>query len=166
MHALPAGRVVVGVDDSIAGLQALRLAVDEARQRGVPLRAVRTWRLSANWAGAQMRQWSQEIVAEQATRLRETFATAMGGVPADVRVELVVIEGAPGPVLVDQAAGEDDLIVVGTPARGRGRSAAGVAQYCRHHAGCPVLVVPPPAMARLGRPRALVRRMRRELSRM
>ena len=144
MRAQPAGRVVVGVTDSMAGLQALRVAGEEARRRGVTLRAVRAWRLSANWAGSQMRRWAREILAEETVELREAFAMAMGGVPADVPVELVVVEGAPGPALVGQATGEDDLIVVGTPARGRGWSAAGVAQYCRHYAGCPVLAGPSP----------------------
>ncbi|MBO0868140.1 MAG: universal stress protein [Micromonosporaceae bacterium] len=164
MQAQPAARVVVGVADSMAGLEALRVAVDEARRRGVKLYAVRAWRLPGNWPGAQMRQWSQEMVAEETARLNEAFAMAMGGVPAEVPVELIVAEGVPGPTLVSQAIGEDDLIVVGTPTRGRGWSVTGVAQYCRRHAGCPVLVVPPPSMARLGRPRALARRLRRSLS--
>src|SRR5262249_38092107 len=129
MRAQPAGRVVVGVADSLAGLQALRVAVDEARRRGVTRRGVRAWRPPATWAGAQMRRWSEEILAEEANRLREAFAMAMGRMPADVPVELLVVEGAPGPALVAQATGEDDLIVVGTPARGRGWSSVGVAQY-------------------------------------
>jgi hypothetical protein len=40
-----AGRVVVGVDDSPAGLSALSWAVDRARNGGAQLVAVRSWTL-------------------------------------------------------------------------------------------------------------------------
>ena len=40
------GRVVVGVDDSPAGLAALRWAMSFARSRGAQLVAVRVWGLS------------------------------------------------------------------------------------------------------------------------
>jgi hypothetical protein len=42
----PEGRVVVGVSRSLAGLQALRYAVAEARRRVAPLVAVRAWYLN------------------------------------------------------------------------------------------------------------------------
>jgi nucleotide-binding universal stress UspA family protein len=41
MRSQGAGRVIVGVDDSLAGLQALREAVTIARQRGMEVLAVR-----------------------------------------------------------------------------------------------------------------------------
>jgi hypothetical protein len=43
-------RVVVGVSQSLTGLQALRYGVAEARRRQVPLHAVRAWRLDMGMA--------------------------------------------------------------------------------------------------------------------
>jgi nucleotide-binding universal stress UspA family protein len=165
MNTQHGGRVIVGVSPSMAGLEALRVAVAHARARGVPLRAVRAWQLSPSFAGAQLAQWSREVADQHTLILRGAFDLAMGGLPADVPVELVVAFGQTGPTLVDQVEQDDDLIVVGTPDRGRRWSTIGVTQYCRRHAGCPVLVVPPPRMARLGRPAGLARRTRREADR-
>jgi len=158
--------VVLGVSDSMAGLEALRVAVAQARARGVPLCAVRTWYLSAGFAGEHTQQWSREIAAEQATILRAAFDEAMGGLPADIPVELIVTAGQPGPVLVGHASHDGDLLVIGTPDRARRWSTGGPAHYCRRHATCPVLVVPPHRMARLGRPVTLARKARREADRM
>ena len=44
-------RVVVGVGESLAALQALRYAVAEARRRGWALRAVRVWQAGTPWHG-------------------------------------------------------------------------------------------------------------------
>jgi len=43
MRGQAPGRVIVGVDDSLAGLQALREAVGIARQRGTEVLAVLTY---------------------------------------------------------------------------------------------------------------------------
>ena len=43
MDSQDTARVVVGVDNTLAGLQALRRAVAEARAREVPLHALRAW---------------------------------------------------------------------------------------------------------------------------
>jgi nucleotide-binding universal stress UspA family protein len=93
--------------------------------------------------------------------LRATFDTALGGVPTDVRVEAWVVEGPVAPALIRYASGEDDLLVVGagTPQRFWRR---GVADACVREATCPVVVVPPPAMARGGDTRTLARQLSRE----
>jgi hypothetical protein len=62
----------------------------------------------------------------------------------------MTIRGEPGPALVDAASFTGDLLVVGAGRRGwmariwHGR----VSRYCLTHALCPVVTVPPPALAR------------------
>jgi nucleotide-binding universal stress UspA family protein len=69
---------------------------------------------------------------------------AVGGIPSDVTVSVVVAVGKPGPELLAQAWRDDDLLVLGT--RGGRRwhhlRRASVSRYCTRRARCPVLVVP------------------------
>jgi nucleotide-binding universal stress UspA family protein len=156
------GRVIVGVAATIAGLQALRRAVEEARRRGVPLHAVRAWQFPTNWDGVDAAQWRQETADEAPAELRKAFELAFGGVPTDVDVRPVIVEGPPHRVLVAQADRDTDLLVVGVHRRRHPWFPVGFGQYCRRHARCPVLLVPPPELAMTGRLGALSRRLRRE----
>ena len=76
-------------------------------------------------------------------------ARPSAGVPDDLPVRVRVERGEPGPVLIDVADRPDDLLVIGTGRRspiGRAlRKSAG--RYCLAHAKCPVLAVPPSALA-------------------
>jgi hypothetical protein len=74
-------------------------------------------------------------------------------VPADLRVEPLAVRGDPGAVLVTVANKPDDVIVIGAGRRGAlGRLAAcRVSRYCLAHACCPVIAVPPSALAELSR---------------
>lgn len=178
------GRVVVGVDTTLSGLHALRLAVAEARVRGLPLHAVRTWspaqpdqlthdtagvpgiglmrRPAAEWRdGPAGRPTSAALAAAIVDR---AFAETMGGEPADVPVRTVVLPDAPGPVLVEYACRDNDLLVIGAGRRRFPRLRGGpVVRYCLRHASCPVLVVPPPPLTRAGSPKALIRQLWRDL---
>ena len=144
-------RVVVGVDGSIASLQALRQAVAEARRRGGELNVVHV-------DPAFVSSW-ESISASQVDRRTETalrivdnwLDEALGGPPADLPLRTTVIEEmAPGPALVGQVGGQDELLVIGASSSRRVgvRWAFGVGDYCTRHARCPVLVVPPPQLAR------------------
>jgi nucleotide-binding universal stress UspA family protein len=155
------GRVIVGVEDTPAGLRALRWAVAEARRRGVALHAVRTWRFSAGWQGADVGRYRREIATDAGFALVDAFATALGGIPNDVTVHALVLEGAPAPTLVRYADRDGDLIVVAASSR-RWLPWLGVDARCLRRAGCPVVVVPAPALARAGSARALARKLRRE----
>lgn len=155
------GRVVVGVDGSPAGLQALRWAVAEARRRGVDLYAVRVWRLSSDaWQGTDVGRWRTEIEDAATAEVRAAFLEALGGVPADVKVMAVAVEGPVAQSLLGYAHRDDDVLVVGAGTARRFRRTVG--QVCARTPGCPVVVVPPPALARSGSPRALARQLRRE----
>jgi len=79
-------------------------------------------------------------------RIREAFDDALGGLPDDVAVQLLVVRARPGPVLVEFADKPGDLLVVGCGGRSLLSSAlrGSVTRYCVAHARCPVLAVPPP----------------------
>jgi nucleotide-binding universal stress UspA family protein len=147
------GRVVVGVSGSPGSLQALRAAVDEARSRDAALIAVLAW-TPAGGEFAYHRAPCLELLRmserDAAWRLRNSFDEAFGTVPGDVRVELALIRGEAGAVLVGAADRPGDLLVVGAGPHGRiDRILHGAtARYCVARAGCRVLTVPPPELLR------------------
>ncbi len=151
-------RVVVGVNGTPAGLQALRYAVAEARRRGAALFAIRVWHSTPLWPGADIRQWRGEIEQAEADAVRAAFAEAFGCPPADLEIEALVVEGPVAQSLLGYAHRDDDLLVIGS---GRHRL-RGVARTCLRLASCPVVVVPPPALARTGSARSLARQLCRE----
>lgn len=144
-------RIVIGVHGSLGSLQALRYAVEEARERDVPLVPVTAW-VPPGGDLAEQRHPSpylRKIWREAAwERLWEAFDAGLGVVPADIRLEPHVVRGETGPVLVDLANQPGDLLVIGTGrrtviSRALRRS---VGRYCMAHATCPVLAVPPSAL--------------------
>jgi nucleotide-binding universal stress UspA family protein len=159
-------RVIVGIHTCVSGLGALRRAVIEARLRHAQLVAVRAWNPPTT-PGLAATTWRDELEADAALSVERAFADAMGGVPADVDVQMEIIQGQPGPALVWVAERDSDLLVVGTCQRGWPWHLAGspVTRYCVQHARCSVLVVPPHELGRAGR-RTLTRAMRREAERL
>ena len=153
-----AKRIVVGVDDSPAGLAAVRLAVSLARTAGVPIVAVRAWALGLpRHGGRRHRLRGREhphviLYFDAAEERREcgelvlkAFRAAVGGQPQDVAVTIETPEGDPGLMLTEIATAKGDILVVG---RERGQLMkhlvhGSVSSYCCEHAQCPVLVVPP-----------------------
>jgi nucleotide-binding universal stress UspA family protein len=146
-------RVVVGVDRTLAGLQALRRAVAEAQARGAELHPVRSW-IS-----------SRELGEEAARTVVDAFADSVGKLPQGMTLKPVVVAEAAGPALVRYACRDDDLLVLGAGRRAwwRREVSSAVVRYCVRHATCPVLVVPPPPLTRQRSPRELLRELRREL---
>lgn len=145
------GRVVVGVSGTPSSLEALRVAVAQARRRQEPLLAVLCWLPpggEVSYARAPhpdlLALWRAEAVA----RLHNSFDEALGGRPEGVEVLPMVVRGRPGPSLAEIADRADDLLVLGGGERGwparlfHGR----IARYCVAHAACQVLTVPPPAL--------------------
>jgi nucleotide-binding universal stress UspA family protein len=149
------GRIVVGLRDTLAGYQALRYAVTQARLHHAKLLAVRAVNGNA-YGGAS---WSASLEDMTARQLAETFAEALGGVPSDISLQVVSRQGPTGMVLVAAADRENDLLVMGGAGRHRltGPWTGSVARYCARHAICPVVIVPPPALARTGRTGRLAR---------
>jgi nucleotide-binding universal stress UspA family protein len=145
-------RVVVGVSGSPASIRALRVAAEHAHQAHIPLLAVHAW-VPPGGDLAERRCPSPELrsIWKRAAveRLQRAIDVAWGGLPAHVTVEHVVARGQAGPALVGIADSADDMLVVGAGRRGcLVRIWSGkVARYCQARARCPVLSVPPPALA-------------------
>lgn len=150
----PVAKVIVGVDGSLGSLEALRVAVQEARERGCPLVVAHV----VGWAGAE-ETW--EAARERGNRVvHDSIRDALGGVPADLRVTRTIVErAAPGPGLV-YLADADSLLVVGARLT-RSTWRAGVDTYLVRNAPCRVLTVPAPPLLRMARTRKARRDWRR-----
>ena len=145
-------RVIVGASGSPGSLRALRHAEDLARHSVATLIPVLAWTPPGGDVAARrqpcptlVRIW--EDAAWQ--RLWAALEAAWGEIPADVAVQPIVQHGQPGHVLVEAACHPDDLLVVGAGRRGAVARLAlsRVCRYCLAHAQCPVLAIPPPALA-------------------
>jgi nucleotide-binding universal stress UspA family protein len=159
-YGIRESRVIVGIQDSVAGLQALRHGVAEARRCGATVYLVRVVRSRAGYFGGVA--WRTELAVAAADYAQQVLVNAFGGIPRDVQVRTVALEGLVGPALVRFANGEDDLLVVGDAQHPgiRRRWSGHVARYCARWSTCPVLVVPPPALSRVDG-RTLARELRR-----
>jgi nucleotide-binding universal stress UspA family protein len=142
-------QVVVGVHGSVTSLAALRVARQQARDRDAILVPVLAW----SPVGGEMayrrapcpemlQLWRQHANE----RLSNAFDEAFGGHPCDVVVRSAVVRGEAGATLVQAAAGEGDLLVIGAGHRRllHRRVHGPIARYCLSHAACPVVLVPPP----------------------
>ena len=136
-------RIVVGVDGSPAAAAALRWALDEAGLRRATLEVVHTWVFPAidELPGGAVDQLVSDL-QRCATDVLDHVVDGIAGANPDVEVVRRVLEGSPGRVLTEIAAGAD-LLVVGSRGRGgfAGLLLGSVAQQCVHHARCPVVVV-------------------------
>lgn len=150
-----AGRVIVGTGGSPGSLRALRYGEVVARAHDAVLVPVLAWTPPGGdrSAGQHLRQEWHDIACQ---RLRDALVAVWGEVPGDLLVQPQVERGPAGWVLVNIARGPGDLLVVGAGRRGAlaRMTCSRVSRYCLAHADCPVLAVPPPALARdLGRGR-------------
>ena len=147
------GRVIVGACGSPGSVRALRYARLLAESSEALLIPVHAW-LPPGGDMADRRAPNPTLrkVWQEAARLRltESIEAAWGGEPDGVRMMPAVVRGPAGEVLVELANQPDDVIVIGAGRRGVvariGRVAT--ARYCLGHAKCPVLAVPPSALAR------------------
>jgi len=145
--------VIVGVSGSPASLRALRYAEMLAGSWDAVLVPVIAWvppggdSADRGQPSMHLRQLWQEAACE---RLRDALAAAWGQAPVDAEVRPAVQRGDAGRVLTSIASQPDDLLVLGAGRRGAlGRMlSCRVSRYCAAHAGCPVVLVPPPELAR------------------
>jgi len=159
MTADPSPRIVVGVSTSLAGLAALRLAVAEARRRGIPqITAVRAW---PDASRGRSSPWAPEVIAVCLKTIEAATTAVFGGRPRAVSIQALAPRGRPGPELVRYVRDDRDMIIVGT--RRRYRPGTGVGGYCARHAPCPVVIVPPPSMIGRGQTHRLTRSLLREV---
>ena len=140
------GPVVVGVDGSPNSVKALRLARREANWRGVPLRAVRSWRVPVSYGleGVAYPIDSQRLEEGARAVLDDAIAQAFPDQAEQATVAREVLLGATSELLID-ASKTADLLVVGARGHGGfvGLMLGSVSSQVVKHAHCPVLVVPP-----------------------
>jgi nucleotide-binding universal stress UspA family protein len=143
--------VIVGVHGSLTSLAALRVALQEARDRSAVLVPVLAWSpVGGEYAyrrapcGPLLKVWRENA----SQRLVTAFDEALGGYPHDVEVRPHVIRGEAGSVLAQVAADIGNLLVIGSGRRRMlsRRWQGPTARYCLAHATCPVLLVPPPEL--------------------
>jgi len=148
-----AGLIFAGVSGSPGSVHALRCAADLARQHDAILVPLLAWvppggdLADRKNPDPQLRQlWKDDAWQ----RLQEAIGTAFDGFPHGVRTWPLVLRGPASQVLISAASATSDLLVIGAGRRGTPlRLTSGrVSRYCLHHAHCPVLAVPPPALAR------------------
>ena len=132
-------RVIVGVDGSLTGLAALRTAVAEARRRAAPLHAIRARAVGQPYADMES--------------IMTAFREALGVIPSDLEIHLTVSQLCITTALRESATDTRDLIVVGSGGRGVWHAfwSGSVSRSLLRNAGCPVLAVPAPEMARTRR---------------
>ena len=156
------GRLIVGTSGSPGSLRALRYGEGLARAHDAVLIPVIAWELPGGDRAHRIGQSYElgkacrELASQQ---LRDALVAVWGEVPDDPLVQPHVERGPAGWVLVNLACRLDDVLVVGAGRRGAlGRLVfSKVGRYCLAHAQCPVMAIPPPALAcelahgRLGR---------------
>lgn len=152
--------IIVGVDSSPSGRQALLWAVGQAVASDASLTAVRSWSPPVTAAGygtvvyGALAEAVQDAEVAARTLAQDMLKDAVGAVSGADRLttDVLVREGSAAAVLV-AAAADADLLVVGT--RGAGllaRSVLGsVSASVLHHAERPVAVVPATAAPGGGR---------------
>jgi len=136
--------IVVGVDGSPGAREALGLALREARLRGADLRIVAAWQVPAAVYAGGYGLGDSELFSQLEQDARDSVARALEDADAaGVEVSIVVREGSPSEVLLEEAA-DADLLVVGSRGLGgfRGLLLGSVGQQCAHHAPCPLVIVP------------------------
>ncbi|MFC4059257.1 universal stress protein [Planomonospora corallina] len=146
VRSLPAergGRVVVGVDGSPGGAEAVELAFAEASLRGAELHAVHAWSGPVIEGAPRLLAPAEVAEGEEQRVLAESLAGRRERHP-DVKVVEEVTHGHPVDVL-KEASTEADLLVVGSRGRGdlTGLLLGSVSHSLLHHAACPLVIVPP-----------------------
>jgi nucleotide-binding universal stress UspA family protein len=139
--------VVVGVDESPQSVAALQWAAGYATVMKAELRLVHAFVLEPSEMYGSTAGLRDELRRDARSRLTE-LATSTLGPPEAEAWRLDVVEGQPGPVLVELSQ-QADLLVLGTREHtGMRRLVHGsVSHYCLSHAHGPVVAVPMSALS-------------------
>ncbi|HEY2638508.1 MAG TPA: universal stress protein [Streptosporangiaceae bacterium] len=145
-------RVIAGVSGSAGSLQALRHAAEMAESHDAALIPVLAW-IPPGGDLADRRSpcpplreaWKRAAC----DRLRHAIDLGIGQPPEGLPFTPQVVRGQPGEVLTEVAALPGDVLVIGAGRHGSVRRllTAKVSRYCVAHAVCPVISVPPSALA-------------------
>jgi len=136
-------RIVVGVDGTRTSFSALRVAIEEARLRRLPLHIVVAWQLASPDIAVETPPVVEHIVRHNEQILEQALNMIDEYDSARVMVSGELVNGDPVATLRTAAEGSM-MLVVGTGGdRRRDESSIGsVAHELVHQAPCPVLVVP------------------------
>ena len=141
----PAGRVVVGVDDSAGGRAALAFAAQEAVMRSAELHVICAWSMpGGHIEHAKVPGPLRDACCEEAETVLHRLAHEVLSAYPGLCYVLAVGEPPPARALVE-ASDRADLVVVGSRGRGgfAGLLLGSVSSQVVHHARCPVAVVRP-----------------------
>lgn len=131
--------IVARIDGSPSSFAALKWAARQADLTGSALLVVAAWRLPSTYPDPGTSDDYDPVADMQ--RVLDDSPPAIHQSHPTLELTGQVIEGHPGPVLVD-ASRDADLLVVGS--RGHGEFAdillGSVGVHCATHAHCPVLV--------------------------
>lgn len=136
-------RVVVGVDGSSEGQQALRWAAEHASATGSTLEVVHAWHTPVMTAGALAYVPIEVDTFETTAReVLDRMMTTITDVPLHEPASSILIQDRPTKALLDCAKGAD-LVVVGARGLGgfTGLLLGSVSDQLSRHAPCPVVVV-------------------------
>lgn len=137
-------KIVVGVDGSEQADRALRWAWDEARLRGASLHVVHAWVYPYIGPREGLHDPYTDMRVEAERTLGVIIERVTAGLPPDVPVVPVLVEGSPAGELLREAR-DADLLVLGS--RGRGGFATlllgSTSHQVVHHAHCPVVILRP-----------------------
>jgi nucleotide-binding universal stress UspA family protein len=134
-------KVVVGVDGSACGQEALRWAQRYVADVGGHLTAVIAWHHPAlTTTGGGVAPNTPDPERHARTVLTASVERASSEGASDV--DQIVAQGHPAGVLIDRSQ-DADLLVVGTRGHGgfAGMLLGSVSTHCVQHARCPVVVV-------------------------
>jgi nucleotide-binding universal stress UspA family protein len=143
MNQLDSKSVMVGVNGSQAAVNAAKWAIDEARNRQMPLRLV--YVVAGRGAKTGSEPASEWEVERSETALSQAERSVQGTAQSEgrpVEVETAILRGDPAQVLINESQ-DAALVCVGTSRRGwaadglLGPTAAGLVE----HARCPVAVI-------------------------
>jgi nucleotide-binding universal stress UspA family protein len=136
--------VVVGVDGSVAALEAARFALDEARRRSAPLLIV----TAVPWPHDGLTTAPPgidrpDLLRESGRKVAQRAVTTLAGMAGDVVVRTSVVDGHPVAVLCELSE-QAQLIVLGSRGVGGviGLLLGSTASRVVAHAACPVIVLP------------------------
>jgi nucleotide-binding universal stress UspA family protein len=133
------GKIVVGIDGSPLGAEALRWAVEYARWKGAEVEALLAWHMPVRVMITPTS--TDEDYSERHQQVLDKAVSEAVGDVVDVTVHRRLVEHRPAAALVSAAKGAQLLIIA---ARGErvvpGVQLGSVARFCVDHAPCPVLV--------------------------
>ena len=160
-HHSPRTSIVVGVDGTPASIEGLVFALREGALRGTAVRVVTAWHFDGPYEGFLTPESFTQARENAEVAQAKALAAAQAKVPDVPEVSGELLQGAPGPTLVE-AARDAAYLVVGTAHKNVAQRTflGSVSHYCVQHATVPVAVVPGPVTASHARDRQVAQAAR------